>query len=402
MSSTMACNNNSSATYIEERFSSAISVNVDHPPPPPPPVNNTASAFFSTIHEKFDKVDREEDAFVDRVDRAAAAVDDDVPFPAAPADGVDKCLTRVDKSLTGADKSLTGVDKSLTGVDKCLTGVDGVSGTAEGAAARPYVGSSSNVMELKTVQSVAFKTLMEALKELLNDTCIEISETGLKIIAVDQTRIVLVHLRLDANKFEYFHCHGKIVIGVNMLNLHKLIKTINSSDTLTLFMDRNDMNHLGIKIENGEKNTKTVYKLNLLDLDPENISIDPAEFNSVITMPSNDFQKICRDMYNVADYVEIKNINTQLIFACKGEFCLQETIISDSKATGGTNSIVSANANEIVQGIFNLKYLVLFTKCTNLCNTVELYLKNDYALIIKYSVASLGEIKLCLAPQTEE
>lgn len=385
----MACNNNSSATYIEERFSSAISVNVNHPPP----VNNTASAFFSTIHEKFDKVDREEDAFVDRVDRAAAAaaVDDDVPFPAAPADGV--------------DGGLTGANKSLTGADKSLTGADGVSGTAEGAVAArptPYVGSSSNVMELKTVQSVAFKTLMEALKELLNDTCIEISETGLKIIAVDQTRIVLVHLRLDANKFEYFHCHGKIVIGVNMLNLHKLIKTINSSDTLTLFMDRNDMNHLGIKIENGEKNTKTVYKLNLLDLDPENISIDPAEFNSVITMPSNDFQKICRDMYNVADYVEIKNINTQLIFACKGEFCLQETIISDSKATGGTNSIVSANANEIVQGIFNLKYLVLFTKCTNLCNTVELYLKNDYALIIKYSVASLGEIKLCLAPQTEE
>ncbi len=117
-------------------------------------------------------------------------------------------------------------------------------------------------------------------------------------------------------------------------------------------------------------------------------------------MPSTDFQKICRDMYNVADFVEIKNINTQLIFACKGEFCLQETVLSDSK-NGGINSIVSTNTSEIVQGVFNLKYLCLFTKCTNLCNTVELYLKNDYALIIKYAVASLGEIKLCLAPQTD-
>lgn len=267
--------------------------------------------------------------------------------------------------------------------------------------------NSQNIMELKTVQSVAFKTLVEALKELLTDTCIEITEEGLKIIAVDQTRSVLVHLKLDADKFEHFSCQGRIIIGVNMLNMHKLIKTINSSDTLTLFMDRHDMNHLGIKIENGEKNTKTIYKLNLLDLDREHISIDPAEFNSVITMPSNDFQKICRDMYNVADFVEIKNINTQLIFACKGEFCLQETVLTDSKSStaatssGGMNSIVSNNSNEIVQGVFNLKYLVLFTKCTNLCNTVELYLKNDYALIIKYAVASLGEIKLCLAPQTD-
>ena len=54
---------------------------------------------------------------------------------------------------------------------------------------------------------------------------------------------------------------------------------------------------------------------------------------------------------------------------------------------------------DIVQGIFALKHLVLFTKCTNLCNQIEMYLKNDYPLIIQYNVANLGSIKLCLAPQ---
>ena len=57
------------------------------------------------------------------------------------------------------------------------------------------------------------------------------------------------------------------------------------------------------------------------------------------------------------------------------------------------------NPNEIVQGLFELKYLIIFTRCTNLCNQVEIYLKNDYPLIISYGVASLGTIKLCLAPQ---
>ena len=38
---------------------------------------------------------------------------------------------------------------------------------------------------------------------------------------------------------------------------------------------------------------------------------------------------------------------------------------------------------------------------TNLCSNIELYLKNDYPLIIKYSVASLGDIKLCLTPRVE-
>ena len=54
-----------------------------------------------------------------------------------------------------------------------------------------------------------------------------------------------------------------------------------------------------------------------------------------------------------------------------------------------------------IQGVFSLKYLMLFTKCTNLCNQIQMYIKNDYPLIIQYTVASLGYIKLCLAPNVE-
>lgn len=254
-------------------------------------------------------------------------------------------------------------------------------------------------VEVKTVQAAAIKILVEALKELLTETCIEFDETGIKIIAMDTAHVVLVHLKLEASKFEYYHCPKRHTIGVNMLNLHKLIKTINSNDSLTLFIDEVDQNHLGIKIENSDKATRTTYKLNLYDLDNPQIKVDPAEFNSVITLLSSDFHKICRDMNNLAEFVEIRNINNQLIFKCSGEFAQQETIISDSE-NGST--ITSKNANEIVQGVFNLKYLIMFTKCTNLCNVVELYLKNDYPLICAYNVASLGTLRLCLAPNAME
>lgn len=251
-------------------------------------------------------------------------------------------------------------------------------------------------LEIRTVQASAFKCLVEALKELLSDTCIDFDEDGLKIVSMDNNQVVLVHLKLDASKFEHFYCKSKLVIGVNMLNLYKLIRTINSNDTLTLFIETDDLNHLGIKIENGDKNTRTTYKLNLLDLDNPRIMINPADFNYEIMLQSNDFQKICRDMYNIAEVVEIKNIGNQLILSCKGDFCSQETVLTD---TDSSNS--NKNNNEIVQGVFNLKYLVLFTKCTNLCSTVELFLKNDYPILIRYMVASLGEVKLCLAPQSQ-
>lgn len=255
-------------------------------------------------------------------------------------------------------------------------------------------------LEVKTVQSQAFKILIEALKELLTDTTIEFDASGMKIVSIDTSHCVLVHLRLDACKFEYYHCEGKISIGINMLNFYKLIRTINSNDTLTLFIESSDtINNLGIKIENGDKNSRTTYKLNLLDLDNPKIQIDNAEFNTVINMPSTDFQKICRDMNNIAEYVDIKNVGNQLILSCKGDFCSQETIIVDNE--NGVNSIQSKK-NEIVQGMFSLKYLVLFTKCTNLCTTVELLLKNDYPLVIRYMVASLGELKLAISMRSED
>ena len=56
------------------------------------------------------------------------------------------------------------------------------------------------------------------------------------------------------------------------------------------------------------------------------------------------------------------------------------------------------DANKIIQGEFSLKNLGYFIKCTNLCNQIEIYLENNLPLVVKYNVASLGEIKLGLAP----
>ena len=116
-------------------------------------------------------------------------------------------------------------------------------------------------------------------------------------------------------------------------------------------------------------------------------------------MPSVDLQKICRDMNALGEKldVEITSSGTDLIFRCMGDFAEQETIISENSSSMKVHK-ASGAVNEIVQGIFQLKHLVLFTKCTSLCPSIELYLKNDFPLILRYTVANLGEIKLVLAP----
>ena len=62
----------------------------------------------------------------------------------------------------------------------------------------------------------------------------------------------------------------------------------------------------------------------------------------------------------------------------------------------------SDTTDEIIQARFMLKYLALFSKAYNLSNTVEIFLKNDYPIILKYSIADLGTLKYCLAPMADE
>lgn len=252
-------------------------------------------------------------------------------------------------------------------------------------------------ISIKTVQTNPIKQLFEGLKDILTDANIEISPSGIRTRTMDSAKTAYVHLKLDADKFDVYKCHQKTVLGVNMNNLYKLLKTVNNDDTLTLEMRDDDPNNLIIVMKNTEKNKKTEYKLKLMDLDENDGEMPNQEFDSIITMPSGDFQKICRDMSNISDLVEIRSVEGQLCFSCEGEFASQETCI------GPTNEGVEfkkEKSGNIIQGYYNLKYLVLFTKCTNLSSSVEIYMKNDFPILIKYKVGNLGELKLVLAPNS--
>lgn len=250
--------------------------------------------------------------------------------------------------------------------------------------------------EIRTVQSAAFRTLIEALKEILTEANLEFDSTGIRVIDVDESHIVLTYLRLHADRFDYFYCPAKFVLGINMIYLFKLIKTLSNNDSLTLFLPANNQNKLGIRAENAEKGTTNTWMMKLFDTNVEHIEFPNISFTSIIHMPSVDFQKICRDFNALAEMLEITSSNSDLIFRCVGDFVDGETVIMSNSQQ---DIEVKRNTNEIVQGIFELKYLVLFTKCTNLCKSTQIHLRNDYPLVLKYEVANLGEVRLVLAPK---
>jgi proliferating cell nuclear antigen len=285
------------------------------------------------------------------------------------------------------------------------------------------------ILELKTTQSLAIKIVTDTINSLLTDANFDFfpyyideddkksSDTNTQILEdetndkkktiggvilkeVNKTGKILVYMRLDADKFDvykYNYHKKKLTLGIDIGNLLKCLKCMSHFDTMTWIVDDEDINKLIIILESNERKEKKTFKLNLMDIEEETYTIEPIQFPYLITLPSQDFHKYCKDMASSNDKIEIKATSKRLYLSGKGDIGNIEFEVGE---TNGGLSIISTtnNTNEIVQGLFELKFLLIFTKCTNLCNQVTLYLRNDYPIIVTYQIAALGEIKLVLSP----
>ncbi len=246
-------------------------------------------------------------------------------------------------------------------------------------------------MHLKTIQASAIKGIFEVLKDIINDVNVYFGPTGVKVLTLDTARVTLVHMFLAAENFEEYTCTGEIAAGLNMANTYKLLKSVGPSDTLT--MNIKDTDSLECIIENTAKKSKTSFKLKLLDINEDILEVPDICMNVITTMPSLDFQRIARDMGNLANDMTITRHGTKLEMACRGDFADQETVLE-----------FADDVKTRTSATYNLKYINLFTKATGLCSSVQLMQDSSDAempIVFRYGIANLGDVKFYLAPKMD-
>jgi proliferating cell nuclear antigen len=248
-------------------------------------------------------------------------------------------------------------------------------------------------MFLRTVQATAFRSIFEVLKDVLHDVNIVFDDTGVKILTLDTSKVTLIDLHLPAENFEEYtppESGSKEVAGINMSNMFKLLKIIGNNDILTMSITTTDK--IDITVENAEKRSKTQFTLNLLDINEDFFESPETPPDLVETvMPSGDFQRICRDMGNIAKKVSISRHTDKLTIACQGDFASQSTEIQ-----------FPDTVEQSMDGTYSLKYLNLFTKATGLSSNVVLrQTASVNFLVLNYSVANLGYLDFYLASDVE-
>ena len=246
-------------------------------------------------------------------------------------------------------------------------------------------------MFLKTVQATSFRNIFEVLKDIINDINIYFDSTGIRISTLDTARVSLVHMVLNAENFEEYSCPVEIIAGLNIGNTYKLLKSITNNDTLSISI--NGPEFMDIVIHNEAKKSMSKFSLKLLDIDEEILDIPDINMDMVTTLPSVDFQRICRDMGNLSNDIKIRRHENVITFSCCGDFANQETQV-----------ICTESVDSEMSNIFSLRYINLFTKATGMSSSVQLLQSSeneDMPIVLRYTVANLGDIKFFLAPKTD-
>src|SRR5210317_406789 len=245
-------------------------------------------------------------------------------------------------------------------------------------------------MTLVTIQASAFKSTFEVLKDILNDVNIYFKPDGMYVVTLDTARTSLVDMFLSADNFEEYQCdQDEIIAGINISNTFKLLKTITNNDVLSI--EINSKEYMNIEITSESKKSSTAFQLKLLDINESRIEVPEVQMSTVTTLPSADFQRLCRDMSNIGTEIEIKRVGKEIKFSCQGDFANQET------------SIETPDDSPEITGLYSLKYLNIFTKATSMCASVQIIQETgNRFLILKYNVANLGVLKFYLATKVTD
>lgn len=255
-----------------------------------------------------------------------------------------------------------------------------------------------SMLEVITDQSYAIKTLFSVLKNIIPTANIEFVSDGaiyLKINEINSDKTLLVNVKLDGGNFSKFVCNqSNVTCGVDLNMFYNQLKDIQKNSTLKLSMDQSNKHLLNLKANNSSGGICESSITNLDYLPKNNINIPKTTYDVLIKMDSKSFHKQFSEMYTFAEYVEIEYDDGIITFTCNREGSTKKITFSENTSQFSYSNPHSKH----VYGIFELKPLVLLSKLGPLCNTVDIYMKNDFPITIKYTVGTLGRAYFLLTP----
>merc|ERR1711904_712559 len=203
----------------------------------------------------------------------------------------------------------------------------------------------------------------------MGDVNFDCSERGIQVQSMDSSHVALVSLLLREAAFQDFKCDRAVSLGMNVDSLGKILRMCGASDSLKLRADTG-ADHVSFQCESSAEDRIADFDLKLMEIESEHMEIPEQQYKVVAKMPSAEFQKICRDLKDFGETMQISASKEGLRFTVQGDLGSGNVMLKPRESTK-IEEQVALTVHESVTATFALRYLNNFAKAAPLCGAVE-------------------------------
>ena len=238
------------------------------------------------------------------------------------------------------------------------------------------------------VKSEYLKQLLEIIRNLTNEVKFSISDTALKIKAVDTAHVAMVDLTLKKDGFEEYKADD-CELGIDLEKLNDVLKLAGGSDILSIEHDE-DKNRLITKVGNITRRMSLLDASVLTDPKVPNLNL-PVK----IKLKAGELLQGIRASEPIADHISLIATADGFELASQGD--------TDSVSLKLPKDMLEKiECAETVKSLFALDYFSKMIKAVGPSESVLMNLGTDYPVKLEFSFADEnGSAIYLLAPRIE-
>jgi len=259
-----------------------------------------------------------------------------------------------------------------------------------------------STVRIEIAHASTLTKIMKSLVEIVKEGNFQISQSGIALQCMDSAHVAIVFMVLEAGNEVEIECEDQFSLGLALKDVIDALKCANNDDRVIIEYDEK-ADSGSVKFIFKGKRQVSEFTLRLFDIEEENVGVPDMTYESTVTLPSSELQRICRDLKIWGENVVISTKKDGTVkFSVDGERGVGNISLMDDGDVDDKDGNVVVKVEKEVSLTFGLNYLNSFTKATALTGVVELSLTDGIPLSVKYTIPELGYINYHLAPQMQD
>ena len=246
----------------------------------------------------------------------------------------------------------------------------------------------SVLFKARTDQGYIIKVLSDLLQNNIKIGCFEIDKTGIYFRMSDTHKCICIDFSLIGENFVTYEVNTlkKIFIGVNLIHLHKMLKPIKKKDSIEFIKEREESDELIIRQISNVSGKVTTSSLKIQTI--QNLEIDlPTDYKNYVPIPSSEYQKMCKDMENISQTVQIRATEKSITFKADMTHVYTRSIVFGDE----TDNV------DIYNQVFDTEQLNNLKRISGLGITsgnIHIFCTENHPILLRTNIGTLGKINI--------